>query len=79
MPCLAPRFLIQLHRALWMWAAIVRTVCRGEPGTGSDQSAGGRFWTRYVVTRLFVRHAAISDRVDSEPPRIFTSGILAIE
>jgi hypothetical protein len=34
---------------------------------------------RYIVTRLFVRHAAISDRTDSESPRTFTPGTLAVE
>ena len=58
-PCLAPIILIHMHRALWMWAAIIRTVRRGTPGTGVDHIAGGRFSMRYIVTRLFVRQAAI--------------------
>ncbi len=61
-PCLAPIILIHMHRALWMWAAIIRTVRRGTPGTAFDQIAGGRFSTRYIVTRLFVRQAAIKQR-----------------
>jgi len=32
-PCLASIILIHMHRALWMWAAIIRTVRRGTPGT----------------------------------------------
>ena len=45
-----------------MWAAIIRTVRRGTPGTASAHIAGGRFSMRYIVTRLFVRQAAISER-----------------
>src|ERR1700730_6564113 len=60
--CLAPIILIQMHRALWIWAAIIRTVRRGTPGTGADHIAGGRFSMRYIVTRLFVRQAAIRER-----------------
>ena len=62
MPCLAPIILIHMHRALWMWAAIMRTVRRGTPGTAFDHIAGGRFSMRYIVTRLFVRQAAIRER-----------------
>ncbi len=54
--------LIQLHRLLWMWAAIIPTVSREMPGTGLDQTAGGSRSTRYVVARLFVRHAAMIAR-----------------
>jgi len=61
-PCLAPIILIHMHRPLWMWAAIIRTVRRGTPGTALDHIAGGRFSMRYVVTRLFVRQAAIRER-----------------
>ena len=61
-PCLAPIILIHMHRALWMCAAIICTVRRGTPGTAFDHLAGGRFSMRYIVTRLFVRHAAISER-----------------
>jgi hypothetical protein len=45
-----------------MWAAIIRTVRRGTPGTALDHIAGGRFSMRYIVTRLFVRQAAIRER-----------------
>ncbi len=45
-----------------MWAAIIRTVRRGMPGTALDQSSEGRFSMKYIVTRLFVRQAAISKR-----------------
>jgi hypothetical protein len=58
MPWRAPRLLIQLQRLLWMCAAIIPTVRRGTPGTGLDQTAGGRFSTRKIVARLLVRHAA---------------------
>src|SRR5206468_10046182 len=51
--------LIHMHRALWRWAAIIRTVRRGTPGTLRDHSSTGRFSMRYIVTRLFVCHAAI--------------------
>lgn len=61
-PCLAPIILIHMHRTLWMWAAIIRTVRRGTPGTALDHIAGGRFSMRYIVTRLFVRQAAIRER-----------------
>jgi hypothetical protein len=61
-PCLAPIILIHMHRTLWMWAAIIRTVRRGTPGTVFDHIAGGRFSMRYIVTRLFVRQAAIRER-----------------
>src|SRR5437773_11466323 len=43
-----------------MCAAKLRTVLRGEPGTFSDHSSGGRFSMRYTVTRWLVRHAAIN-------------------
>jgi len=58
-PCRAPMLLIQLHRLLWMWAAIIPTVSREMPGTCLDQTAEGSCSTRYVVARLFVRHAAM--------------------
>src|SRR5712671_2798650 len=58
----APIILIHMQRALWMWAAIIRTVRRGMPGTAFDHIAGGRFSIRYIVTRLFVRQAAIRER-----------------
>ena len=58
-PWRAPMLLIQLHRLLWMWAAIIPTVIRGMPGTCLDQTAGGSCSTRYVVARLFVRHAPV--------------------
>jgi len=61
-PCLAPIILIHMQRALWIWAAIIRTVRRGMPGTAFDHIAGGRFSIRYIVTRLFVRQAAIKER-----------------
>ena len=57
-PCRAPMLLIQLHRLLWMWAAIIPTVSREMPGTCLDQTAGGSFSTRYVVARLLVRQVA---------------------
>ncbi len=63
-PCRAPMLLIQLHRLLWMWAAIIPTVSREMPGTCLDQTAGGSCSTRYVVARLFVRHAAMIARPD---------------
>src|SRR5438876_9893782 len=58
-PCRAPMLLIQLHRLLWMWAAIIPTVSREMPGTCLDQTAEGSCSTRYVVARLFVRQAAM--------------------
>jgi hypothetical protein len=61
-PCLAPIILIHMQRVLWMWAASIRTVRRGTPGTAVDHIAGGRFSMRYIVTRLFVRQAAITAR-----------------
>jgi len=61
-PCRAPMLLIQLHRLLCRWAAIIPTVSREMPGTCLDQTAGGRCSTRYVVARLFVRHAAMIAR-----------------
>src|SRR6266508_5874412 len=30
-PCSFPNVLIHVHRALWMWPAIIRTVRRGDP------------------------------------------------
>src|SRR3989442_3968114 len=60
--CRAPMLLIQLHRLLWMWAAIIPTVSREMPGTCLDQTAGGSCSTRYVVARLFVRQAAMIAR-----------------
>jgi hypothetical protein len=56
----APSILIHMHRALWMWAAIIRTVRRGLPGTLLDHNSGGRFSMRYTVTRWLVCHAAIN-------------------
>ena len=73
-PWRAPRFLIHLQRLLWMCAAIMPTVSRGTPGTGLDQISGGRFSTRKIVARLFVRHAAATpsvcagSRILSAPP-----------
>ena len=54
-----PMLLIQVHRLLCMWAAIIPTVSREMPGTCLDQTAGGSCSTRYVVARLLVRHAAM--------------------
>jgi hypothetical protein len=45
-PCRAPMLLIQPQRLLWMWAAIIPTVCRGMPGTCRDQTAAGSCSTR---------------------------------
>src|SRR5438093_7591010 len=56
----APSILIHMHRVLWMWAAIIRTVRRGLPGRLRDHNSGGRFSMRYTVTRWLVCHAAIS-------------------
>src|SRR5512142_2169276 len=50
-----------------MCAAIIRTVRRGAPGAPLDHSSAGRFSIRYIVTRLFVRQAAMSDRPVSGP------------
>jgi hypothetical protein len=60
MPCSFPRVLIHIHRALWMWPAIIRTVRRGAPGTVAPHSSWGRCSTRKTVTRLLVLHAASS-------------------
>jgi hypothetical protein len=38
--------LTQVHRLLWMWAAIIPTVSREMPGTGLDQTARGSCSTR---------------------------------
>jgi len=70
-PCFAPIILIHMHRTLWMWAAIIRTVRRGTPGTALDHIARGRFSMRYIVTRLFVRQAAIRERPVSKSVRTF--------
>src|SRR5215213_2972978 len=43
-----------------MCAASIRIVRRGEPGIFMDHNSRGRFSIRYVVTRWFVFHAAIS-------------------
>jgi len=53
MPCSFPSVLIHIHRALWMWPAIIRTVRRGAPGTVAPialwvSSRRGRRWTRFV-------------------------------
>ena len=72
-PCRAPIILIHMHRTLWMWAAIIRTVRRGTPGTVLDHIAGGRFSMRYIVTRLFVRQAAIRERPVSRSLGTFVS------
>ena len=60
MPCSFPSVLIHMHRALWMWPAIIRTVRRGAPGTGALHSSGGNCSKRKTVTRLLVLHAASS-------------------
>ena len=49
-----------------MCAAIVRTVRRGTPGTLFDHNSIGKFSMRYVVTRWFVRHAAINASPSNE-------------
>ena len=59
-PWLPPIVLIHVHLTLWMCAASERTVRRGEPGMDFAHNSDGRFSIRYVVTRLFVRHAAIN-------------------
>jgi hypothetical protein len=38
----------------------MRTVFRGAPGTAAFHSTGGSCSTKRAVTRLFVRHAAMS-------------------
>jgi hypothetical protein len=58
MPCSFPSVLIHIHRALWMWPAIIRTVRRGAPGTVAPHSSWGKCSTRKTVTRLLVLHAA---------------------
>ena len=60
MPCSFPSVLIHMHRALWMWPAIIRTVRRGAPGTGALHSSGGNCSKRKTVIRLLVLHAASS-------------------
>jgi hypothetical protein len=60
MPCSFPSVLIHVHRALWMWPAIMRTVRRGAPGTVTPHSSWGKCSTRKTVTRLLVLHAASS-------------------
>jgi len=57
MPCSFPSVLIHVHRALWMWPAIIRTVRRGAPGTVAAHSSWGKCSTRKTVTRLLVLHA----------------------
>src|SRR5207344_2569781 len=68
-PCRLPSALIHPQRLLWMWAAIIRTVCLGTPGTSLLQTAAGKCSTRYVVARLVVRQAWIS-------PSPFSAGVL---
>src|SRR3989441_12831230 len=58
MACSFPSVLIHMHRALWMWPAIIRTVRRGAPGTVALHSSGGKCSKRKTVTRLLVLHAA---------------------
>src|SRR5882672_3300056 len=58
MPCSFPSVLIHIHRALWMWPAIIRTVRRGAPGTLAPQSSRGKYSMRKTVTRLLVLQAA---------------------
>ncbi len=58
MPWSFPNVLIHIHRALWMWPAIIRTVRRGAPGTVASHSSWGRCSTRKTLTRLLVLHAA---------------------
>jgi len=60
MPCSCPSVLIHIHRALWMWPAIIRTARRGAPGTVARHSSWGKCSTRKTVTRLLVLHAASS-------------------
>jgi hypothetical protein len=60
MPCSFPSVLIHMHRVLWMWPAIIRTVRRGAPGTVAPHTSGGKCSTRKTVTRLLVLHAASS-------------------
>src|SRR6267142_2937289 len=59
-PCLAPIILIHMHRTLWMWAAIVRTVRRDVPGTVIGHNSAGRFSNKNSVTRLLVFQAAMT-------------------
>ena len=49
-----------LHLTLRLQQLGVPTVLYAEQGP--DQIAGGRFSIRYIVTRLFVRQAAIRER-----------------
>src|SRR2546428_4021048 len=60
MPCSFPSVLIHIHRALWIWPVIIRTVRRGAPGTVAPHSSWGKFSTRKTVTRLLVLHASSS-------------------
>ncbi len=60
MPCSFPSVLIHIHRALWMWPAIIRTVRRGAPGTVALHSSWGKCSKRKTVTRLLVLHAVSS-------------------
>jgi len=60
MPWSFPNVLIHIHRVLWMWPAIIRTVRRGAPGTVAPHSSWGRCSTRKTLTRLLVLHAASS-------------------
>jgi hypothetical protein len=60
MPCSFPSVLIHVHRPLWMWPAIIRTVRRGAPGTVAPHSSWGKCSMRKTVTRLLVLHASSS-------------------
>jgi len=68
MPWPPPRALIHRHRLLWRCAATILTVRRGAPETGTDQRSVGRRSIRYIVTRLFVRHALTNLDVFPTPP-----------
>jgi hypothetical protein len=57
-PCGCPRALIHPQRALWRWAASIRIVRRGEPGTAAPHNAWGSCSTRKTVMRLVVDQAS---------------------
>jgi len=57
-PCSLPKVFTQRQRALWRWAAMLRTVRVGMPGIAARQRRSGMRSTRYAVTRLFVPQAA---------------------
>ena len=56
-PCGLPRVRTHMHRALWIWPAIILGVRRGTPGMGRSHIAEGKVARNRRVTRALVSQA----------------------